>query len=69
VIADVRLIVAGLFWGQKRFFRSINETIRAVLTRPAVIGRPLKRFVIAAQAMVWRVRRNRRSDDQAQKVL
>jgi len=41
-IADVQLIVARLYWRQKRFLRSFLAAGRAVTTRPAVAGRPLK---------------------------
>jgi glycosyltransferase involved in cell wall biosynthesis len=41
-IADVRLVVAWLYWRQKRFLRSVTTAGHAVLTRPIVVGRPVK---------------------------
>lgn len=41
-IANLHLTVAGLYWRQKRLLSSLIAAARAVLTRPAVIGRPLK---------------------------
>ena len=41
-IADLHLIVAGLYWKQKRFWGSILAAAEAVIVRPVVLGRPLK---------------------------
>lgn len=41
-IADLHLIVAGLYWKQKRFWGSILAASEAVVIRPVVVGRPLK---------------------------
>lgn len=40
-IADVHLIVARLYWRQKRFLSSFLAAGRAVLTRPVLAARPL----------------------------
>jgi len=40
-IADVQLLVARLYWRQKRFLRSLLAAGRAVMTRPILVGRPL----------------------------
>lgn len=41
-IADLRLTTAQLYWQQARFLRSVLRAAQAVLTRPMVVGRPLK---------------------------
>jgi len=41
-IANLHLTVARLYWRQKRLLRSFVAAGRAVMTRPAVAGRPLK---------------------------
>lgn len=41
-IADVQLIVARLYWRHKRFLSSFLSGCRALLTRPALVGRPVK---------------------------
>src|SRR6266850_2586355 len=42
VVADLRLLVAQAQWRQKKWFRSFLMAGHAVMTRPVVIGRPLK---------------------------
>jgi hypothetical protein len=39
-IADVQLIVARIYWRQKRFLSSFLAACRAVLIRPILVGRP-----------------------------
>jgi hypothetical protein len=41
-IADLRLTAAGLYWQKGKFLRSTFSAVQAVLTSPAVLGRPLK---------------------------
>ncbi|MBZ5705516.1 MAG: glycosyltransferase [Acidobacteriia bacterium] len=41
-IADLYLIIARLYWRQKRLLKSFLAAVRAVMTRPVVAGRPLK---------------------------
>jgi hypothetical protein len=43
-IADVWLASAWLYWRQREFLRSIIAIGRAILIRPVVAGRPLKRL-------------------------
>jgi hypothetical protein len=45
VVADLRLAVAGLHWSERRLLPSILSACQAVMTRPATIGRPLKRLL------------------------
>lgn len=40
-IADVQLIVARIYWRQRRFLSSFLAACRAVSTRPILVGRPL----------------------------
>jgi hypothetical protein len=42
VIADLRLLAAGIYWRQKRFLRSVMTAVHAVMTRPIMVGRRLK---------------------------
>lgn len=44
-IAELHLTVARLHWNQGRFIESFLATIRALLTRPAVVGRPFKQLL------------------------
>ncbi len=44
-IADLHLIVARLYWRQRRFLRSFLAASHAFVTRPVVAGRPLKSWV------------------------
>lgn len=51
-VADLRLMVARLFWKQKRFIRSFVAACHAVITKPILAGdlfRPLWRKV----ALLW----------------
>lgn len=45
VKCDVGLIEARLFWRQRSFARSISTAARAILTRPIVLGRPVRRLI------------------------
>lgn len=42
VIAELRCLAARFYWRQKRFLRSIMTAGHAVMTRPILVGRPLK---------------------------
>jgi hypothetical protein len=44
-IADLQLLVAQLYWKQGRFLKSLLTACHAVITRPLILGRPL-RFVL-----------------------
>jgi GT2 family glycosyltransferase len=48
VMADMHLEAARLYWKNNRFLKSILSAGRAVMTRPAVAGRPLK-------LLLWRL--------------
>ncbi len=41
-IADLWLTAARLYWGQEQFLSSVRAVGRAVIVRPAVVGRPFK---------------------------
>jgi hypothetical protein len=41
-IADLHLIVARLYWRQRKFLSSLLAAAHAVVTRPVVAGRPLQ---------------------------
>lgn len=42
VVADLSLIAAQLYWREGRFMKSIKAACHAAITRPKVLGRPLK---------------------------
>lgn len=42
-ISNLHLTIAEIFWRQRRFLSSIIEASRAVVARPVLLGRPLKR--------------------------
>jgi len=42
IIADLRLLAAKLYWRQGRFVRSIVIAGHAIITRPLILGRPIK---------------------------
>jgi glycosyltransferase involved in cell wall biosynthesis len=44
-IADLYVIIAGLYWRQKKFMSSALAIGRAVAMRPKIVGRPLKPFL------------------------
>jgi glycosyltransferase involved in cell wall biosynthesis len=44
-VADVYLMIANLLWRQREFFSSFLSAAHAVILRPMVIGRPLKRLL------------------------
>ena len=41
-MADLYLIIAGIYWWQKEFVKCLVATARAVAIRPKVVGRYLK---------------------------
>ena len=45
VIANMRLEAALLYWKNKRFLKSIFTAGHAVMTRPMLVGRPLKQLL------------------------
>jgi GT2 family glycosyltransferase len=45
LIADTWLRTARLYWRQEQFFRSLAAVSHAVRARPAIAGRPAKRFL------------------------
>jgi glycosyltransferase involved in cell wall biosynthesis len=55
VITDTLLFAARLHWRQRRIAESVLTAGQAVITRPFVLGRPLKRFV--RWLWSWRNRR------------
>jgi len=42
VLADARLAIAEFYWNQRRFLPSLLAAGHAVITRPMILGRPLK---------------------------
>ena len=51
--ADAHLTVAKMYWRQHKVARSMLAAMRGVMTRPAVVGRPLKpvlRYIYSAIA-------------------
>lgn len=47
VIADLQLTIARLYWRNQEFTRSFIAAMRAFITRPIILGRPLKMFIQA----------------------
>lgn len=45
LVADLRLQAAQLYWKQRRFGRSLLTGAHAFMTRPIMLGRPLKRLL------------------------
>jgi hypothetical protein len=45
LVADLRLLVARLYWKQGKFARSCLTTAHAVMTRPIMVGRPVKQLL------------------------
>jgi hypothetical protein len=41
-IADLHLVIARLFWRQRKYLSSLFATGKAIVTRPLVAGRPVK---------------------------
>lgn len=41
-VADLHLTIAGLRWKRREFSESLRSVVRAVRTRPKVLGRPLR---------------------------
>lgn len=48
-ISELHLAVARLLWKQKRFTRSFLALVRALLTRPALLGRPIRHWLRRVQ--------------------
>jgi hypothetical protein len=44
-LADLHLCAAQVYWRKEAFARSIISTVRAVLTRPIILARPLKPLI------------------------
>lgn len=44
-LANLHLMIAGLRWRERHFLRSAGSVACAVLTRPRIAGRPLKRLL------------------------
>jgi hypothetical protein len=44
-LANLHLMIAGLRWREGQFLRSAGSVAHAVLTRPRIAGRPLKRLL------------------------
>jgi hypothetical protein len=42
VRADLRLLSARIYWREQSYLRSIATAIHALVTRPVMLGRPLK---------------------------
>jgi glycosyltransferase involved in cell wall biosynthesis len=42
VRADLRMLLARIYWRERRYLRSIVAAIHALILRPAMFGRPLK---------------------------
>ncbi len=45
VVADLRLLEARLYWRQRRLARSFVSVGQAILTRPAILARPIKPLI------------------------
>ena len=50
-IADARLELARLYWNEKIFWRSFLSAGHALITRPILLGRPLKPFLRKTSAL------------------
>jgi len=44
-VAEIRLLMAGIYWQRRELVKSAMAAGRAIQTRPVVIGRPLKPFL------------------------
>jgi len=44
-IAELHLVVARLYWKERGFLNSLAALARAVVTRPFLVGRPVKRLL------------------------
>lgn len=51
-VADIYLITARLYWKKKRLWRSLLAAGHAVMTRPMVLGRPLKPLLSWLQSRI-----------------
>jgi hypothetical protein len=56
VVADFHLLAARLYWRQSRFSKSILSAGQAVVTRPIMLGRPLKPLLRWLQRLILNVR-------------
>jgi GT2 family glycosyltransferase len=64
-IADLRFLVARIYWRQKRYWRSIMTAGHAVMARPVMLGRPLKALLHWLRQTV-RTGRSARADAMSQ---
>jgi glycosyltransferase involved in cell wall biosynthesis len=55
VINDFRLLEARVLWDQRRFAKSVSRVARALISRPAILGRPAKRLLERVRG-AWRAR-------------
>jgi len=51
VVANMRLEAAHVYWKNNRFLKSIFTAGHAVMTRPMLIGRPLKRLLVRLELL------------------
>ena len=51
VIANMRLEAAQVYWKNNRFLKSIFTAGHAVMTRPLLIGRPVKRLLVGHERL------------------
>jgi hypothetical protein len=51
VIANMRLEAAQVYWKNNRFLKSISTAGHAVMTRPMLVGRPVKRLLVRLQLL------------------
>jgi len=43
-VADVHMMIAKILWQRRRVLESLSSVARAILVRPAMVGRPLRRL-------------------------
>ena len=57
IVAEIQLAAAGFFWRDKEFLSSFLSICQAVMTRPMLIGRPLKLLLrsLSPTARCWLV--------------
>jgi hypothetical protein len=53
LVADLWLVAAWLHWKQKEFFDSLLALVNALMVRPVVAGRPLKRLFEHLELLRW----------------
>jgi glycosyltransferase involved in cell wall biosynthesis len=51
VIANMRLEAAHVYWKNNRFLKSIFTAGHAVMTRPLLVGRPVKRLLVRLELL------------------